>query len=165
MTVAGLVIAVAMFAPAGQATALGGLTAPERITRSYDVQCAGGSGGVVLEERFNKSIPSGSVEVRSFTPLGAGKAGAASEALTRAAAQMARIERVAWSCDGPRALMRIDYLDRGVFEQSVREDRPLPAEQDRVRRTTLVLDRRGLTVESTGTERAAAAAGEASGGN
>lgn len=146
-----LIVALAALAASAPVNAFGGSTAPERVTHRYDLQCGGKNGALVLEERFDRATPALSVAITGYTALGASASSPATgDELDRASAQMARIDRVTWLCDQKKVTVRIDYLDRATYDQAVKADKPIGDEQSRMRRTYLVLDSGGLTVESSG---------------
>lgn len=148
MTGSAIVAAVAALAAGGQGQVSGGATPPERTTHRYEVVCGGRTGGLVVEERFSRTAPASTVWITSQTPLGSATPRSVDAAVARAAARMARIERVTWLCDGRRAVLFISYLDREAYERSVKDDTPLPEEKERTRRATFILDAAGLKLDA-----------------
>jgi hypothetical protein len=145
-----LIVAFAALAASAPVNALGGLAAPERLTHRYDLECAEQEGAFVVEERFDRRLPSRTVTIKGYTPLGAAASRPVSDEVARAANKMSMLDRVSWLCEPGRIVVMIDYLDRSTYEQAVKADRPVTSEPDRMRRTTLVLDGKGLTVETAG---------------
>jgi hypothetical protein len=93
---------------------------PDRLVHRYDIECGGRSGSVILEERFDRSPPSETVRLTSFTPFGAPGPLVPTPELEQAFSRMARVQRVSWMCGARRALVVIEYTDRQSVERAAR---------------------------------------------
>jgi hypothetical protein len=156
MTGLSAIFAAAALAASGQPQVSGGVTAPERTTHRYEIVCGGRRGTITLEERFDRRVPARTVAILGFTPLAGRTEQPPGRDVVRAAARMARIDRVSWLCDQQRATLVLHYLDREAFDRGVREDRPagdlLP-----IQSLYLTLDSQGLRTAGTGMSAAGAA--------
>ena len=134
-------LAVALAASTAHAHLFDGPAPPDRLVHRYEIECRGLMGSVTIEERFNRSQPSLTVAIRSFTPFGASSPAESTPELDRVFARMVRIQRVEWLCDRSRALLFIEYAER----QSVERGYGQPVTSGRAH---LHLDAQGLRPEA-----------------
>ncbi len=122
----------------------GGVTPPEVLRHRFEVVCNGKAGSVVIEERFNRSVPSSQVRFMSIAPLGNARERPPTEAIAAAAAGMSRIQQATWSCNGRQALLLVRY-----FKKRGNQDERSPSGQENSPELKVfILDSRGLRPES-----------------
>jgi hypothetical protein len=156
MTAWSAILAALALGAAAQPQASGGVTAPERTSHRYEVVCGGRRGAMVIEERFDRRVPARNVAILGFTPLAGRTEQRPGRDVVRAAARMARIDRVSWLCDQQSATLILHYLDREAFDRAVREDRPM-GDPLPIQSLYLTLDSRGLRTAGLGRSAAGAA--------
>ena len=159
MIVSSTILAGLALGLSAQPQVSGGVTAPERTTHSYEVVCGGRRGTIVIEERFDRRVPARNVAILGFTPLAGRGEQRPGRDVVRAAARMARIDRVSWLCDQQSATLILHYLDRESFDRAVREDRPMMGDQLPIQSLYLTLDSHGLRTAGTGRSAGGAAPG------
>lgn len=137
-------LAVALAASTAHAHLFDGPAPPDRLVHRYEIECRGQTGSVTIEERFNRSQPSLTVTISSVTPFGASNPASPTPEVERVFSEMARIQRVGWSCERNNALLFIEYAERQSADRGY--GHPITSG-----RAYLLLDAQGLRPETQAT--------------